>query len=453
MPQSELLIRILVTVVLGSILGLETETREIEKKGKEKAISEEKSRLGGLRTYTILALFGGVAGIFYLENLNGIIYLMLAGIIVLILSAYILNVRLKNAFGLTTEVAVLMTFLLGFLTTSNIVSIEIVLVILVLLSFFLSQKRGFGSLINKIQHRELIDVIKFGLITIVLLPLIPNKEILVSDFFNLVSFNPNIQIDQDILNLSLLNPFKMWIVVILISGLDLLGYLLSKFIGAKRGIYLAGFMGGLVSSTSTLISLAHKSKDEKNKEKTSLLAASALASNSASYIDTSIILLVGSFALFKVMVVPFLIMFIIGILISFSYIYFNSKDKSSANSLNLEYKPFSIVPALKFVVIIIAIKIFVQLIQMLDLGSSAMLVTAISGVVGFDPVVLAMADLYEGGTVTLKLAAVTLIVANLLNFLAKITYSFVGGNKLFLRKIIIGLLLVGLSSLVIITQL
>jgi uncharacterized membrane protein (DUF4010 family) len=450
MPQSELLIRILVTVVLGSILGLETETREIEKKGKEKAISEEKSRLGGLRTYTILSLFGGVAGIFYLENLNGIIYLMLGGIIVLILSAYILNVRLKNAFGLTTEVAVLMTFLLGFLTTSNIISIEIVLVILVLLSFFLSQKRGFGSLINKIQHKELIDVIKFGLITIVLLPLIPNREFLVSDLFDFLSLNSNISINRDILDISLINPFKMWIIVILISGLDLLGYILSKFIGAKRGIYLAGFVGGLVSSTSTLISLAHKSKNEKNKGKTSLLAASALASNSASYIDTSIILLVGSLALFNLMIVPFLVMLVIGILISLSYIYSNSKDKVSGSSFTLDYKPFSIVPALKFVIIIIGIKIFVQLIQLLNLGNSVMLVTAISGIVGFDPVVLAMADLYEEGTVSLKLAAITLVIANLLNFFAKITYSYIGGNKLFLKKVFQGLFFVGIGSLVVI---
>ncbi|MDQ7021241.1 MAG: hypothetical protein Q9M91_05415 [Candidatus Dojkabacteria bacterium] len=97
MAQTEILIRIILTIIFGAILGLESETREIANKGKIKAIKDEKSRLGGLRTYSVLSLFGGIAGLFYIKEIEILSYIMFTSVMVLIISAYIMNVQLKQA--------------------------------------------------------------------------------------------------------------------------------------------------------------------------------------------------------------------------------------------------------------------------------------------------------------------------------------------------------------------
>src|SRR5258708_2368476 len=172
MTQTDLFIKILLTILFGAILGLETETRSRELDGEKHVKQQEKSRIGGVRTYTVLALFGGVAGILFTLGQFVIVYILFVAVILLIIAAYVLNVQIKHAFGLTTEIAVIITFTLGFLTTASLIPLWLILVILVLLTFFLSQKRGIGRLISKIQHKEVIDVIKFAMVAVVILPVL-----------------------------------------------------------------------------------------------------------------------------------------------------------------------------------------------------------------------------------------------------------------------------------------
>lgn len=444
MLESELLLRLLITIIFGAILGLETETREIAQKGRKKAKKEETSRIGGVRTYTVLSLIGGVAGLLFATGETTLAYLSFIAVIILISAAYVLNVQWKHAFGMTTEVAIFITFLLGFLNTSALTSIVVNLFILVILAFFLSQKRGIGAIIEKIEHSEVIDVLKFGLIVSVILPLLPNQDYLISDFLQFLQINiEELSISKEVLDVSIINPFNMWLVVVIVSGINLGGQILKQLIGGRGGIYVIGILGGIMSSTSTTIALAQQSK-KSNKVESRILAYSAIVANAVSL--PSLIILVGilDVELFERVALPFLLMLVIGFSLGTFVL---SREKGSRKSPNIKYQPFSITPAIKFVALITAITLLIQFAQLLNNDFITIIISAISGFVGMDAPTIAISNLAENSTITVPFAAFIIFVANAFNFGSKALIARVYGNYEFGKVLTIGLVVTGLGTL------
>lgn len=436
-PQIELFAEILLTILFGAILGLETETREKEKSGIKAASKKERERIGGVRTYAVISLFGGIAGVFYVMQQQVLVYILFLAIIGLILAAYILNVQIKHAFGLTTEVAIIIAFILGFLTTSKLIPIWLTLVILVMLAFFLSQKRGIGALISKVEHKEIIDVVKFALVAIVVLPILPNQNIKLIDIASLVSM----QIDNtELANLTLLNPFNTWLIVVVISGINLFGYFLTRIIGSRRGLILTSAIGGFISSTSAIISFASRSKHKEGKSSSYALAGAGLIANSFSFITIAVLMLVNNRDFFSKGIWSFLIMFVVGVVVGLYFIY---KDKSSTkHDLPISYQAFSVLPAIKFVLIIVGISLLIQVLQLVQVNNILVLaITALTGFTGMDPATIAYSSLVKDGVISLQLGVISLILANGINFFAKILYSYVIGSKEFARQMALGLIL------------
>lgn len=441
--QIELFAEILLTILFGVILGLETETRVIEQKGKVNAQKNEKERIGGVRTYTVISLFGGIAGLFYVMQQFTLVYILFFAIIALILAAYILNVQIKHAFGLTTEVAIIIAFILGFLTTSHILEIWLILVILVMLAFFLSQKRGIGTLINKIEHKEIIDVVKFALVAVVVLPVLPNVNIKLVDLTNLVGFHLD---NQSLGNLTLLNPFNMWLIVVLVSGINLFGYFLTRIIGSKRGLLLTAAISGFISSTSAIISFAAKSKTKENKNSATQLAGASMVSNSFSFFTIALLMLVNYKQFFIKGIWSFVIMFIVGIVIGAYFLYKNRT--STKHDLEIKYEPFSVVPAFKFVLIIIGITLLIQVLQLFQVNQFLVLgITALTGFTGMDAATIAYSNLARDGVITLQIGIISLILANAINFFAKVVFSAFGGSGQFTKRLAIGLTLTAIIGL------
>lgn len=450
MEQSEILIRILLSIVFGAILGLETETRQIESKGEKKALEEESKRLGGIRTYTIISLTGGLAGIFFYEGFEILTYSLLFAVILFLLAAYILNVQLRQAFGLTTEIAVIITFLLGFLVTSNIVVIAIPLVVLVLLAFFLSQKRGIGTFLHKIEHKELIDIVKFGLISAVILPILPNQNYYVYNLIKLFNEDALAKVSNDIKNLLLLNPFGMWLIVVLISGFSLTGFLLGKFIDQKKAFVFTGFFGGFVSSTAITISLATKSKQISQKAQSSTLAGSAVIANAVSFISVSILILVANDRLFEKIFPGVSLMLVVGVITGMLIILTEKKSKIIPSEIKIDNETFSIIPAIKFVGVVIIIKVLIQVSQIIDFESILYLTSSLSGMLGLDAPSIAVADLQKQNLISLTTATNAFLLANTVNFIAKGLYGLILGSKDYAFKLGLGLFITFLASLVII---
>lgn len=444
MNESDILIKLILSVVFGAILGLETETREIESKGIDVAKKEEKGRIGGFRTYTLISLLGGISGILYILGSELFSIILLLALVAFLISAYFLNVKLRKAFGLTTELAIIITFVLGFLTTSSLVRFEILLGILLLMAFFLSQKRGIGIFIEKVQHKELIDLIKFGLIGLLLLPLLPNQNFLLGDLLKLL--NLPLSLNENINLIYLINPFSIWLIVVIISGINLLAYFLSRAFGTSKGIIYSGILGGFFSSTSTLISFASRVKNNDDRLVAKKYAGGAMLANGVSFILAGFLFAVSNISIFY-QVLPILIMMLLcGILYGFNLIYSSRNGESVIEET--QYEPFSLLPAIKFVSIIIGITLLIQILQIFRVNDFFIaIVTAISGVTGIDAPIIAISNLNLSGNIPIFSAILIFVLTNTINLIAKIGYSKYLGNQYFYKYILYGMIFTILSSI------
>jgi uncharacterized membrane protein (DUF4010 family) len=449
MQETDIFIKLIITVVFGAVLGLESETREIEKKGEKKAEQEEQQKIGGFRTYTLISLFGGIAGLLYIQKLYELAYIIFISLILFLITAYYLNVKLKQAFGLTTEIAIIITFVLGFLTTSSLVRFEFLFAILVLMAFFLSQKRAIGKIIHKIEHKEIIDLIEFGLIAMIVLPLLPNQDFLLKDIVTALNIK-NIELGN-FSNLFVINPFQIWTIVVIVSGFNLFSYSVTKFIGQKKGILFSSVLTGLISSTSAIISYATKSKHKDNtKSDIKVLAGASLIANGVSFILVGLLILVINSMLFERIFLSLLFMFVAGVVTG---LYLITSTKTSEGLDNnhkiIKYEPFSIMPAIKFVIIILVLTVVIQVFQILQFNESlVVLFTALSGVTGMDASSIAISNLAINNSITIQLAALGFILTNSVNFIAKGFYAKTLGSVVYFKYILVGLVISTLFGLI-----
>jgi uncharacterized membrane protein (DUF4010 family) len=440
MFETTMLFRILLSTVLGAIIGLETETRELEKHDHDIEKVDERSRIGGVRTYTLISLLGGIAGLFYTADDKIIATVLFISIILFLLIAYYLNIQLKKAFGMTTEIAILITFISGFLVTSSIVNIEVVLFVLVLLSFFLSNKRGIGKLITKVKHYEVIDLIKFGLVSLVILPLLPNRDIYLNEVLTLFSLENTA---SNTTNLILINPFQIWLIVVLISGLSIGSYIVSKVFGEKNGLTISALLSGFISSTSSLVTFALKTRHGGSAKQ---FAGASLMSNATSFITVGTLIFLTNASFGKYLFPLFGVLFVSSLLLGIYLL----MSQHARNNLASKYESFTLVPALKFVGIILVLKIFVQVTLNTNLGLGVlMLGTALSGITGIDAPMVATAALVLDGIIPPETGLVIVLLINAVNYIAKVAYSRMNGTKAFTGYVSAGLLVSFISSLII----
>ncbi len=202
--------------------------------------SGEKGELfAGVRTFPLLALLGCAAA--FLATETSSIWPLIASIVLaggLIIAVYVVTAR-RGHVGMTSEVAAPLTILAGALSFyGQFVS---VLALGVTVMALLAARVEFHRLAGRITREDVLATMKFGIITAVILPVAPNRSLGAPPF-------------------DVLNPYKIWLMVLLISGISFVGYLLTKIVGAKRGIGITGFLGGLVSSTAVTLSFSQRSQ-------------------------------------------------------------------------------------------------------------------------------------------------------------------------------------------------
>ncbi|HCO82397.1 MAG TPA: MgtC/SapB family protein, partial [Arenibacter sp.] len=212
---------------LGLLVGLQ----------REKANSE----LAGVRTFTLIAILGVLAGFLSRDYQNPFILPVLGvALTSLLVAANFIKIKVftNPDVGQTTEVAALLMFAIGaYLVMGDRV---LGIVIGVSMSVLLYVKERLHGFINRLQEKDLSAIMTFAGISLVVLPILPNK-----------TYGPY----------NVLNPQNIWLMITLIVGLSVLGYFIYKFDGKKLGIISNGVLGGLISSTATTFSYARKTVD------------------------------------------------------------------------------------------------------------------------------------------------------------------------------------------------
>jgi uncharacterized membrane protein (DUF4010 family) len=239
---------LLLATGVGLIVGLE---REFNTKS-------EKGHMAGLRTFPLLAILGFVIAYLSIHHAVWLLPVSLAGIFALAAVAYFVQSG-AGKYGLTTELSLLVIYAFGALIAYGY-ELE-ALAATVLVTALLSLKEELHWLVAQITEKELMAFVKFAVLTLLLLPMLPDR-----------AFGPG-----DLINYQNLG----WIVVI-VSSIGFAGYLALKFAGAHRGILFSAVLGGLYSSTMIAWVFAARSRETPDLARP--LGAGILLSSSVMYL-------------------------------------------------------------------------------------------------------------------------------------------------------------------------
>lgn len=441
--QLDIGLKLFFALILGAVIGLERESYE------QRTDKSPQSGIGslGVRSFSLITTLGAIAGLLFESNYS--LYLLISiTFMILLVAYYIIGSFFTRDNGITTELAIIFSFLIGIFIAMETFPIQLTIAMVVILVGILSIKEKLQTFISGIKAHELSAFLSFAIISLVIFPFLPNKGYSLNDIPALSSFLTSFGLSIDkVMNLNLFNPFNIWRVVVIITGIDILGYILEKTIGQKKGWLFTSLAGGFISSTSTTQSLAVKSKTSNNTDK---LIAGAIFSNFSSFIQHSILIAAIS-SVFFVQSALYLISIIFSSLVI--GIYFLNKEKKLKNE-NLEEtkeqlkqdKIFSLGPALKFAVIFLIVTIATKL-SLVFFGDSGFLITAtLASITGLDATTINISQL-AGENISYFTAVLALIISNAVNLFSKSIYVFSQGSKEFARNFYLSALIIVIFSL------
>jgi uncharacterized membrane protein (DUF4010 family) len=260
----------------------------------------------------------------------------------------------------------------------------------------LELKEGLEGLANRVPPGEILSAAKFLVLTVVILPIVPNRE--------LTPFG--------------INPFKTWLVVVAVCGISYGSYLLQKAVKARGGVFGAGLLGGIYSSTATTIVLAKQSKD---KALPNLYAGSILAASGMMYARLATLIALFNAPLGLKLAPSFAGLAVVGALVGFIV----SRRTGGRAELQpaMEKNPLQLKAAFLFAFIFVTILVLTNLARRY-LGTLGLYSLAvIAGIADVDPFIIGLAQ-SSGAATPLETSATAIVLAAASNNLAKGAYAY-----------------------------
>jgi uncharacterized membrane protein (DUF4010 family) len=382
------------TILLGALIGIEREKRKAEE--------EKTGHIAGLRTFILLALLGAAAG--WLSRTLSTPWILAAALLIVgavVVAGYFVTARSSpDGWGLTTEIAAVVVFLLGAMVMLGYETLAIGLGVVT--AAVLAYKQPLHGFVEKLGWDDVYAGVRLLIATFIALPLLP---------------------DQTIDPWGALNPYKLWLLVILISSLSLVGYVLTRLLGASRGVALTGLVGGLASSTAVTLSFAKEGREKPGIA--NALACGILLAWAVMFVRVLVLVAVVNRALLAPLLVPFLVMAVtVGVFAAFYYFRDGSTEKRASAKGEVDVKnPFSLMAAAKFGALFAIILLVVKIVQQTMPPSGLYAVAALSGLVDVDAITLSMAELAQSGEA--HTAVIAIVIASLSNTLVKCGMAFV----------------------------
>jgi uncharacterized membrane protein (DUF4010 family) len=399
---------LLTALAVGILIGLEREQVKANDVGAGAAFA-------GIRTYPIFALIGAVS-MLLMPASPWIPLVALLGVIALVGVHYAFDIRRDHEHGVTTEAAVIMTFLLGALAAAHGV-IEpmtdrflIVVAVGVTLTFLLSSKEWLHSLAGKVSRDDLYATVKFLIAATIVLPLLPRREM-----------GP----------LDAINPFSVGLMVIMISGLSFAGYVAMRLLGTGRGLLLSAAVGGLVSSTAVTIAFANRTKRDP--------ALAPAAAGAIAIASTIMLTRVGVLvALINNDLLPKLAFPLggaaAGAIIGGLLVY-RRGEGATAEELGVK-NPFELGSAIRFGAVFAVILLVTKAAKQYFGDNGLYIASLLAGTTDVDAITLSTAK--QAGS-ELDSAAIAIMIATVTNTIVKSSLAFgIGGKALGTRAFIVG---------------
>ncbi|MBI2448334.1 MgtC/SapB family protein [Candidatus Microgenomates bacterium] len=428
-------LKFLLSAIFGALIGLERESSRN---------SDHKGTLGGIRTFALIAIMGAFAGFANAEGMTGIFLIIAVGIFTLIAIYYILSSLSTGGLGLTTEISALYAFLLGFFITAEALSVQMSVALLVVLLLILSAKSQTKKIILGISHQEVQSFISYLIIALVVLPFLPNKAYYLTDIPNISALLDAYSIHLGSWgDIEIFNPHRLWLIVALITGIDIFGYITSRLIGKNSGVVLTSAIAGFISSTATTQSLAMQSNKNKSYRR---LLGSAMLANAASFIQIFIIVLAIN-SQWLVAITPTLVLITISALALalFFLAYRDKKSRFDQIANRHDKKLFSLLPAIKFACILIAVRIITKTSLLLFGQKGFLLTSVIASFSGIDAVTVNLAET-AGSVITFKSALLVFVAINATNLISKSIYATIQGHRQFSWRLGASMIIISLAG-------
>jgi uncharacterized membrane protein (DUF4010 family) len=399
-------------LTIGFLVG---RTREPDPKGPPRP---------GMRDFLIIAVLGAVAG--HLGN-AAIGIALFAGTIGAIL---VMRLQHPERNGITTELAAVATFVLGALclTSDRQLGAGLGIVLAAILAER-DQLRDFVR--NAISDREFIDTLSFLALIFVIYPLLPTGSYGPFGFFE---------------------PRKIWLFVILVSGVSYVGYFLTKFTGSERGALLTAIVGAIASTTAYTTGISRAVADAPESAVPS--ARYALIANSILFPRMLLLVAAVSPTLAIAASPSFAAMMIAGfaaaMLLARAPV---TPKKRSAVADSTFRNPFSIGPALEFGVVFTIVLLVTRYAKNYAGYSGQMAVSAISGLVDVDAISLTLAGFVQAGTSAARDAVIGLTLAAGVNAIFKSGIAQTSHQPAFYVRLMAGFVImfaVGAAAIVIV---
>jgi uncharacterized membrane protein (DUF4010 family) len=388
----------MLSLALGLMIGIE---RERSFTGSERHVAF------GARTFTLIALLGSLAAYLGAPGLSVVLGSFTAAIAI---AAYLRPTPgSRNDAGTTTEVAAVLSFALGFLTQGEPKLAAMLGVIVVGVLWLKPRIHAFAH--QGLNDQEVNAALVFLVIALVVLPLLPNHPI---DPWGIA------------------NPSKLWLLFVLIAGVGFAGYIAVRALGPTRGLAVAGFFAGLVSSTAATLSLSRRAKAEP--ALAGPLATGIVLANVASAISQLLIVAVADPALLQdaafLIGAPIAVGAIGAVIAAWIFARQHRPPQDAKFGLTnpLDLKPAFVMAAM-FAVVLIASAVAGRV-----FGSRGVTVTAaIAGTNDVHAATLAAATLSAAGSIIHTEALLAILIAFVVNMAVKLTIAgFSGGLRLFL---------------------
>ena len=405
MSLSPDLIHLTVTIVFSFLVGMELRTYREQYHAKE-----ENLYFGTARTYTFIGILGYLFYKLDPSSLSAYIAVLL-GLSALFAMLYWHKLG-EGKSSILPYVVMLSVYSFGPLTERFPLWMPSLLFVLII--FLLNAKQSLHHWGETINMHEFETLGKMVLLSAVILPLLPNT--------NTIPYLP-------------ISPFKIWLAVVVISGISYGGYLVQKYLFPSKGYFLTGIFGGTYSSTATTVVLARKAKSGGNNP---VIDAAIIAATSMMYLRLLVVAGVFNFTVAKTLILPFTTMALAGLL--FSFFYLIQKKQQIKHAEFVDKNPLELGTAFLFAGLFVLMMIITHFV-ISHYGNNGLQV--LSFVVGFtdiDPFILSLlTGKYAVGQH--ELVAAIMIAAGSNNLLKALYAVWFGGIKGGIRSAVwIGLL-------------
>lgn len=387
-----------IALAVGLLIGAEREWSQ--------RFEKTERVMAGIRTFGLLGLLGGVA-VLLTETLGAYAWAFVFGAVaLLVVAGYVAEARATGDWGMTTEVAMLVTFGLGVMAASGQVTMAAGLGVLV--AGLLSLKRILHMQVHRLAPEEVSGALKLLFISVVMLPLLPNQ-----------AYGPY----------EVFNPYVIWWMVVAITGLGFVAYVSMRVVGQHSGILLTSVLGGLVSSTAMTLTLARLAKTQldPNTLSAGLLLSSALMFPRVLMVSAIVAPQLLTLLLWPLMLAMACYLGGAGWLVLMSRR--QRTDSSEPVDADLQ-NPFQMGQALRFTMVLVVIMFAVEVTRAYFGDAGVWVMAAISGAADVDAINLSLSRI-AGNELTLALAGQGILIAALSNSVFKLALSWsIGGNAI-----------------------